>query len=268
LNSKNNSVEYLFTQWKRLEGALKDKKVFLVLDYDGTLTPIRAKPELATLSDRTRAVLATLAGKPAVTVAVISGRPLHDIRKLIGLKRVIYAGNHGLELAGPGMKYTNRAALSSQRLLDRIYAVLQKECRMLKGVRVEHKGLTLSIHFRLASVRDRRQLNAALDRALNPLVAIKKVRLTHGKKVYEIRPAVDWDKGAIVRWLLKRCRISRSRSAVVCVGDDTTDEDMFAVLGRSGITIAVGSSRSSRARYYVKNTREVVTLLHRVARII
>lgn len=263
---KSKVVKHAFKRWKEIENFIRDKKlIFLLLDYDGTLTSIRKRPELAKLSVRTKKILVKLRNNSFFKLAIVSGRPLREIKRLIGIKGIIYAGNHGLELKGPKVEFVNKKALLSKQLLRRIYKKLDDVLSEVKGAFVENKGLTLSVHFRLVKERDIGRLKTALGRLLRPYIRRKKIKITHGKKVYEIRPPVNWDKGKAVKWLLRNRRIVTPNTLPVCLGDDHTDEDMFRAIGRRGISICIGKSDAhSRAGYRLNNTEEVRRFLNKL----
>jgi len=258
-------VEYLFGRWKKIEDAVAGSVgAFLFLDYDGTLASIAKTPEMALLPKETRKILAELNSNPFFTLAIISGRSLEDIRKLVGIKGVIYAGNHGLQMKGPSLSYVNKEALRNRDLLSNIRRRLQNKVSGIEGVFVEDKGLTLSVHYRLASKKDIKPLKLILMRLLRPLIKDGKIRLTHGKMVCEIRPPAKWDKGRAVKWLLHKARLRRT-TLPVCVGDDRTDEDMFKAVGPRGIAVCVGRpGSSSHAGFYLRNTGEVKKFLNKL----
>src|SRR3989304_7268611 len=113
-------MEYLFSHWDRLKDRLTDKFVFLFLDYDGTLTPIVETPSKAVISKEREDLLNKLSTNPRCGVAIISGRSISDIKALVGLKNIIYAGNHGLEIEGPKIRFETRV---SQRMRSVIHNI-------------------------------------------------------------------------------------------------------------------------------------------------
>lgn len=281
-------MRYLFDCWKDfLQQLKKAKVVFLFFDYDGTLTPIVKKPELATLPYKTKHLLKKLINQDWSKVAIISGRSLKDIKKLIGIKGIIYAGNHGLELEGSKLKYTNKRALMLKKYLDIIYNQLVEELKGYSKLLIEHKGLTLSVHYRIEKNKDRlKKIFKILNNITDSYVKQKKIRITHGKKVVEIKPKISWNKGKIVLWLLKYFKQnSPSKNTLsIYLGDDATDEDVFGVLRKRGIGIFVGDSKKKSrfhlrsagsrkerslhagtlAKFYLSNTEQVVDFLERI----
>lgn len=187
----------------------------LVFDVDGTLAPIVARPELASVPEATKAELRRLAAR-YLLVACISGRAGADARRLVNVDGVVYVGNHGLELDP-----------HATRLAERIAAF-----RQAVGLPVEDKELSLSYHYREAAHPEaaRAELERVAERA-----RAEGLDARWGRMVLEIRPPVDADKGTAVRTLLKRSRARRALYA----GDDTTDLDAFASLSKAGLEYAV-----------------------------
>lgn len=238
-------------------------RLAVLLDFDGTLAPITDYPDNANLPPLARALLAHLARRPRCLVAVISGRALDDLKQRVGLKDVIYVGNHGFELAGPGWVSERREAREVQDLIDACSQRLQNRLRGVPGAIVEYKGLTTSVHYRLVR---RDQVEAVRQAILEEVgrVAPGKVVIRRGKMVLEIRPAIDWDKGQAALWLLEHVlgKEWRARCAVMYAGDDRTDEDAFLALADAGVTIKVGTGPyPTAARYMVSNVGELYTLL-------
>ena len=183
----------------------------IVLDVDGTLAPIVARPELAAVPRETRRELERLVGR-YLLVACVSGRSGTDAERLVGVTGIRYVGNHGLELDPAAQELAARIA----------------EFRAGVGLEVEDKGLTLAYHFREAAdeAAARQELEGVAARArADGLVA------RWGRKVLEIRPPVEADKGTAVRALLAESAASRALYA----GDDTTDLDAFAGLASTGL---------------------------------
>lgn len=246
---------------------LKNRVVFLFLDYDGTLVPIADTPDKASLSAEGREILGKIADNAEMRVAVISGRPLSDIKKMVGIEGIIYAGNHGLEIEGPRIKFTRPFSLKYRSILERIKKEISLELARFRGALLEDKGLSLSIHYRLVDGRKVPLLKAATHGVVAPYLVRKKIKIKPGKKVIEIRPPVEWDKGKVALWLMAGAEFAaRGRSVLpVYIGDDISDEDAFGVLKNKGFTVFVGNPRGkSRAEYYLKDTREVWEFLKKV----
>lgn len=246
-----DALEAFDTIQARLSGA----RPLLCLDYDGTLTPIVAQPELAVIDLDARATLAEL-GRVCPT-AIVSGRALRDVRERVGVPWLYYAGNHGFEIEGQGLAFN--VGHEYDALMAEVRDALAPRLAELPGIRLEDKGCTLSIHYRHASEQVLPALYSAVDTLL-----IERPRLAGrmGKKVLEIRPAVDWHKGRAVQWLHEQV----DREAVpVFIGDDLTDEDAFEVIADEGIGVLVSETpRVTQAHFRVPNVETVYRLLTRI----
>lgn len=262
-------MKHLFFYLSRLKKILKGRNVSLFVDYDGTLTPIVKTPDKAVIPQETKAVLKNLSKNRHCRVAVISGRALKDIKNKIGLKDIVYAGNHGLEIEGPGVRFKVPVSLRYKIALKRIKGILRKRLSKIKGIIVEDKGLTLSVHYRLADKKDERLLKVIFREALGYYIAGNKIKIRPGKKVLEIRPPLEWNKGKIVLWLLARRRHlpGGKNNTPVYIGDDVTDEDAFMALKDIGVTVFVGGPGKTGAKYYLRNTREVTRFLEQILKI-
>jgi len=129
-------VQYLFQSWESFSSAVRDAShIVLLSDYDGTLTPIVGRPDEATLSPEVRGNIAALAQKPAFSVGIISGRPLSEIKALVGIAGIYYAGNHGLEIAGPGLNFINPAAQAAQATIKDLARCFKLEYPLSAGKR-------------------------------------------------------------------------------------------------------------------------------------
>mgnify|MGYP005838623149 CR=1 FL=1 len=238
------------------------KQLAVFLDYDGTLAPIVDRPEQAELDDEMRAALSHLAER--CKTAVISGRSLEDVRERVGLATVYYAGNHGLQISGPDQ--TEIRHEKGREYLD----VVAEACRELRsrledihGILIENKEFSLSVHYRLAADSVVPDVEAVVDEVV---AAKPDLRKHSGKKVFEIRPRIDWDKGKAVLWLLDALELDEERALPLYIGDDATDEDALAVLEERGIGIRVmGNSGISRARYRLRDSGEVKIFLEKLA---
>jgi len=261
-------MKYLFDHRKALQNRLSKKNIFLFLDYDGTLAPIVRIPQKAKISKKCRGLLKKLSQRKKIRLAVISGRSLKDIRGRVGIKNIIYSGNHGLEVIGPGFNFANAVSQDYKKTIKEIKRVLNSRLADLKGAIVEDKGLTLSIHYRMVAKDKLFGLKATLRRTIGAALINKKIKIRSGKKVFEIRPPIKSDKGRIVNWLLKKYNSSgKQKGAIpIYIGDDQTDEDAFKALKKRGLTIFVGKPKKSSAQYYLKSTDEVVKFLNILAR--
>jgi len=259
-------MKYLFASWRKLEQTLCKNSILLFLDYDGTLSPITGRPEEAFLPKETRELLIKLAKSPACRIAIISGRAVQDVKKRIGIKNIIYVGNHGLEIHGPKIKFKAMVHLKFLTILNTLKKELTKKLSPIKGTFVEDKGLSLSVHYRLVDKKYIPEVKTIFHETIIAHAVADKIRIKSGKMVFEIRPPIDWDKGKVVLWLLARQQFASKNRRVLplYVGDDTTDEDAFCALKKKGITIFVGLPKESCAEYYLKSPQEVKRFLRQL----
>jgi trehalose 6-phosphate phosphatase len=262
-------MEYLFRAWKDFSSAIETSPHILLLsDYDGTLTPIVSRPEEALLSPRVEEKLHTLSRKPAYTVGIISGRSMKDLKSMVSIDGVYYAGNHGLEIEGPHLRYINESAQADQSLMKKLAGEMSLALEHISGVIIEDKGLGLSVHYRLVSPEDEYTVVDTFRRITRHLMDRGEIRVTSGKKVYEVRPPIDWHKGKAVEAIVREIKaaLDLDNLLTIYLGDDVTDEDAFKVLQRpNGWSIFIGSDNPlSTADYYLDSTSEVEELLSRL----
>jgi trehalose 6-phosphate phosphatase len=230
-----------------------------LMDYDGTLTPIIDRPEDATLSPDMRRLLAQLIKH--YPTAIVSGRALKDIRKLVGLRKIYYAGNHGLEIYGPGLKLVKPEAKKMAPTVSEICVDLKSGLGNIDGVIVEDKGLTASIHYRFVAPEKLGELKRIFTKITKPHLRAGKIKIACDKKVLEIRPNIDWDKGKAVLWIIDTLKL-RDGVLPIYLGDDKTDEDAFRALKSKGITILISNvPKKSDAEYFLRDVDEVKAFL-------
>lgn len=243
---------------------LKGKRPAMFLDYDGTLTPIVSQPEDAILSDSMRDVLRELAG--LCTVAIVSGRDRADVEPLVALDGLIFAGSHGFDIKGPDLRMEYEGG--KERLPDLAEAERQLHQLIdpIAGARVERKRFAIANHYRNVADEDVPRVEEAVRQVLG---GHERLRLSHGKKVIELRPDIDWDKGRAVFWLLDALGLDGDDVLPFYLGDDVTDEDAFAVLSGRGIGVIVGNpSYKTNASYGLRNTPEVELFLSQLVDLI
>ena len=260
-------MPHLLNVWPSVSRLLCEaNQVLLALDYDGTLSPIVDRPELALLPAQTKEWLIRLNRKEKYLVGVISSRGLEDVRARVGIDGLIYAGNRGLEINGKGMDFVHPEALRLKESVNQAFHQLQQGLEHFNGVLVEHKGLSLTVHYRLTPDRLVCQVEEAVDAATSPFVESGALTLSTGKMAIEILPGVAWDKGDAIREI--RTAFPQS-SLPVYFGDDLPDEAGFAaVQAAGGFGVFVGPAGvSTAALYRVDSPQEVAETLRLITQI-
>jgi len=234
-------------------------RLLLCLDYDGTLTPIAARPDEARPSSSLLTLLSQLVQRPNLVVAIVSGRSLPDLRTLLPVQGLMFIGTHGCEVGTADGKTRllipgGVVSLAIARLHQEIAPTLVNA----PGLFLEDKRYALALHYRQAQPQD----TWAIEEFLAAVRAYQRKGITleviHGKKVIEVRP-VGCNKGKAVQFLLGG---EHAHTLPVYIGDDVTDEEAFAALNERGITILVADPlRASSAKYYLNDTADVLRFL-------
>ncbi|XP_028762717.1 probable trehalose-phosphate phosphatase F isoform X2 [Neltuma alba] len=232
----------------------KDKKIAMFLDYDGTLSPIVDDPDSAFMSEAMRATVRSVA--KYFPTAIISGRSRDQVFDLVKLTELYYAGSHGMDIIGPArealfnnhpncVKSTDhqgkeitlfQPAKEFLPMIDKVFRTLVEITRDIKGAKVENHKFCASVHYRNVD-----------------------------ENVLEVRPAIDWNKGKAVEFLLESLGFSdRDDVIAIYIGDDKTDEDAFKVLreNKRGYGILVSPvKKESNAFYSLRDPSEVMKFL-------
>ncbi|KAM0895989.1 hypothetical protein ACQ4PT_023467 [Festuca glaucescens] len=245
------------------------KKIALFLDYDGTLLPIVNDPEAAFMSPEMRTAVKNVA--KFCPTAIVSGRSREKVFEFVKLKELYYAGSHGMDIlvsSADSQSKTNndkeaklfQPANEFLPMISEVYKPLVETTRSIKGTNVENNKFCVSVHFRNVDKKDWKLVAEIVD---NVLKAFPRLKQTTGRKVLEIRPVIDWDKGKAVEFLLRSLQLDDPESVLpIYIGDDRTDEDAFKVLRKRncgfGILVSqvpkeTGAFYSLRAPSEVKN---------------
>jgi trehalose-phosphatase len=231
-------------------------RLAVFLDYDGTLTPIVSHPEAAWLSESMRETLRSLVAR--VPVAILSGRDLDDVRGRVHVDGIVYAGSHGFDIMGAGGL---RRELGGEYLpvLDAAEAELREALDEIPGAQLERKHFSVAAHYRNVNEDDAFRVAQAVDEVA---ARHRELRRINGKKVYELLPDIDWNKGKAVLWLLETLELERGSALPIFIGDDRTDEDAFSALEKRGVGVLVSEQpQVTAASYWLNNPEEVERFL-------
>ena len=232
------------------------KRPAVFLDYDGTLTPIVSHPEHAWLSESMRQTLQSLAAR--VPVAILTGRDLDDVRGRVLVDGIVYAGSHGFDIAGAG-GLRRELGVAYLPVLDKAEMELREALDEIPGAQLERKHFSVAAHYRNVNETESFKVELAVDAVGE---RHRELRRMDGKKVYELLPDIDWNKGKAVLWLLETLQLERGNAFPIFIGDDRTDEDAFRALGGRGTGILVSERpRPTAASYSLKDPAEVEQFL-------
>lgn len=261
----------MLTHLPQLFAQAKNKRVTVFMDYDGTLTPIVKDPDRAFMSDQMRGVVKAVAR--LFPTAIISGRGREKVEAFVKLKELFYAGSHGMDIVGPKLEGCEDEALSFQAaakfapIMDKIFDDLVERTNSIPGASVEHNKFCVSVHFRNCEPERLEEVIKAVEAVL---AMDKELKATRGRKVLEVRPEVEWNKGHALNHLLDSLALEDTSDVMpIYIGDDRTDEDAFAVLNHrdNGVGILVSTKvKKTEAVYRVRDPTEVMTFLTSLVR--
>eukprot|EP00249_Psilotum_nudum_P015727 c25491_g1_i2 orf=1239-2363(+) len=255
--------------------AAKEKQVAVFLDYDGTLSPIVEDPDSAFMSEAMRDAVKEVASH--FPTAIISGRCRDKVYEFVQLAELYYAGSHGMDIMGPvdgcnGVNAHGIRAVDTKgnevvlfqpptdftHIIDEVCKILVEKAKHVQGAKVENNKFCASVHFRCVKEEDWAILAKHVQTVIQ---SYPNLSLTQGRKVLEIRPSIQWDKGKALEFLLKTLGLGNCNDAFpVYIGDDTTDEDAFKVLNEGhGLSVIVSSAaKETNAICSLRDPHEVV----------
>jgi len=237
------------------KAARSARRLALFLDFDGTLTPFRKRPEQVRMSRRTRLALERLVHNPRMEICVLSGRRRADVQKRVAVRGIRCFGLHGWEGSAPAVSEAHVT-----KLLRQARRQFRQRLADLREIWIEEKGPIFAVHVRGATAGAARRTGKIVREVMSSFAP--GLRLLPGNHVWEVTPADMQGKGATVRALIARMHPA---PLPVYIGDDTTDESAFAVL-RRGITVCVGPRRPTGARFALRGTQEVRMFLEKLGR--
>jgi trehalose 6-phosphate synthase/phosphatase len=229
----------------------------LLLDYDGTLVPIATTPDRAVPDAALLALINRLAARPNTLVHLISGRSRDALHAWFGTCSIALWAEHGIWLRPQSRsEWETTIDASNQCWLPHVRELMEAVVAETPGSFIEQKRASIAWHYR-QTVRgfgeaQARELRVALSRA----TVNQPIEIIEGKKVLEVRPR-GASKGTIVQRLLSH---DPPPTQILAVGDDRTDEEMFAALPSSAITMHVGSG-TTFAKYRLRDSAAVRSFL-------
>ncbi|KAK3226118.1 hypothetical protein Dsin_005980 [Dipteronia sinensis] len=255
--------------------ASKGKQIVMFLDYDGTLSPIVDDPDQAFMSNKMRKTVKKLA--KCFPTAIVSGRCRDKVYNFVKLAELYYAGSHGMDIKGPetGSNYKKsghesilcQPASEFLPMIDEVYQKLVEKTKSTPGAKVENNKFCLSVHYRCV---DEKKWSEVAQQVRSVIKEYPKLLLTQGRKVFEIRPTIKWDKGKALEFLLESLGFAKCTDVFpVYIGDDRTDEDAFKILRERGQGFGILVSKSPKetnASYSLQEPKEVRSFLRRLVK--
>jgi len=241
-----------------VESRVAGVPLILLLDIDGTLAPIARTPRAAAVPAATERLLDRFAASPDTHVALVTGRAAADARGMLGTKGIWIIGNHGAELRSPDGETTVESSTAEYgATMTDAAAELERVVPHFPGVFIENKRWTVSLHYRLAEPA----VVPALQSAFEDVVARRGLFMSEGKKIFEMKPPVNVNKGTAVLALSRRLLAgaeARGAPSIIFAGDDVTDEDAFKALrehvpGAVTIRVADDPTVPTDAEFRVRN---------------
>lgn len=258
----------LITNWPLSPDQFENKPLALFLDFDGTLAPIADTPTKAVLIPQNKILLQKLSQISNYHITIVSERSLQDLKSKVNIPNIIYIGNHGLEMEWGLITFESFIPHYAKEAIQRIKGELLRRLSLIKGVIVEDKKLTLSLHYRLVNDADVHELKTIFFEVCRHYLAEEKILICNGKHVLEVRPFAPWEKTNALAWIMKKHQESEKKNIFpIYIGDDKTDEETFVQLKNiGGLTIVVGK-QNSHAEYYVNDTSEVTWVLEAILKL-
>jgi len=199
------------------------------------------------------------------SVAIVSGRMREDVEKLAGIPDIFYAGSHGFDIKGPGFSMVQPEADKARPVISGIIENLSEKLSDIQGILIEKKQFSVAVHYRLVEEKYLQGISNVVDEIMKAHTGLC---LMSGKKVYEILPDIDWDKGKAIRWIMDALKIAWNEASVVYVGDDVTDEYAFRTIRTRGTGVLVSDGpRVSAADFQLASTDEVRKLFAKIIEI-
>jgi len=217
---------------------------------------------MAKISDAMRDTVKKLAEK--FPVSIVSGRMREDVQNLVGIEGLFYAGSHGFDIKGPDFEVIQPKAKEVIPLVEKIIVDLHTQLDKIEGAIIEAKKFSVAVHYRM--VEEGSQV-VKIKGIVDSIIAENKkdLRLLSGKKVFELLPNMEWDKGKAIRWIVKSMKVDWQNTSVVYIGDDTTDEFAFSAIRTRGTGILVSSiDKNSLAHFKLNSPNQARELFEQI----
>jgi trehalose 6-phosphate phosphatase len=240
---------------RMVQGRRQGRKLLLLLDYDGTLVEIAPRPELASPTPGLLRLLARLINRLDYAVMVVSGRPLQNLLKLLTIPGLHYLGSHGGEGLITGKPWNLRRGESASEEISDWKKQLSGLLENFTGWWIEDKPQGFVLHYRQVSPGQEDRLLKIIATWKARVVESGSYQVLPGKKVMEVLP-FGVSKGAAIQKILLASDFVGYFP--LYIGDDTTDESVFAVIQEQGLAFKVGDEEQpTKASHFLRNPAQV-----------
>ncbi|ANM69118.1 HAD-like superfamily [Arabidopsis thaliana x Arabidopsis arenosa] len=221
--------------FERIIEEARGKQIVMFLDYDGTLSPIVDDPDRAFMTSKMRRTVKKMA--KCFPTSIVTGRCIDKVYSFVKLAELYYAGSHGMDIKGPTKGFSRynkdkpsvlyQPAGDFLPMIDEVYKQLVEKTKSTPGAKVENNKFCLSVHFRCVDEKKWSELASKVRSVVKNYPTLK---LSQGRKVFEIRPIIKWNKGKALEFLLESLGFENCNDVFpIYIGDDKTDEDAFKV---------------------------------------
>ena len=255
-------LKYLFEHLDKLKRFKEDSNGAVITDIDGTISEIVPTPSQAVVSQEIKNTMEKIADKFKFT-GVMTGRSINNALEMVGSKKLIYIGNHGLEQYKNGNISVDPEVKEYIPLIKKLANDIKKQLGKYECILFQDKELSFTVHYRLCENGDK--IRKKVLKVIKGIKESKSLKIAEGRKVIEIRPPVGHDKGTILQKFISDNKIKK----IIYLGDDITDADAFIKLKElknkgevESFTIMVISKETpdyvkESADFYVKSVDEV-----------
>lgn len=247
-------------EWIRIQHQ-SESQLVLLFDYDGTLAEFADDPSRALLPNATRKALEALASQPRVTVGVLSGRELEELKRMVNVPGLFYAGTDGLELEFQGRLVAHPLVWHSAEFVSQVADALEPHVEAFPSAWLERKRFGLTVHYRQLDPEQVPELLETVERQLAQWR--DRLHIVTGAKAVEITPEIGWTKGTAVEFVMKN--LGSDPLLVLYAGDEACDVEALWTAGiRGGIAIGVGPAPPTTAQYKLPDVVAVQQLLDEI----
>ena len=237
------------------------ERILLFLDYDGTLAPFHRDPLAVTTPPMILEEIQKIQSNRNCEIIIITGRMMNEIKQRIPINTISFAAIHGFHIElNDETKRKWDSSQPERRLMKRIHQRISDHLESQKDLNIEDKSTSIAFHYRNVPPIQKQVVIETIEQIINDIDHTHQLNIIHGAEVIEIR-STSMNKGLAVQYI--QHHFSKNHPLTIYIGDDTTDEDAFEIIGEKGISVYVrnDSFRPSKARFWISSQKEVIEVL-------